>query len=644
MDTTEDVRDTGTWESGIMPDLPPTLSLLGPDSNDPETPQFPSVQDEVVSPVASTGADKINRLCRAAVEIHRTLIDSSMTECTRDQLLRTQEQLHEITEHVSLMLHQPPSTDTVFPAKDPQVPDAANGQHTLFKCPLCADKAIALAQFPMRRHVSDVHYHQYTYHCPDCDLVAVRRHRLKEHIMMVHNRSLRTDELEKYKRTHDCPLICALCHCQVQGWKDFYRCFISHCIIGGPSPSNARSSRPSLPSTDEADGGAGDDQTLPVPTPEVPCPSQTFSGIRDSMQQVLPDPNVYSNQLFGNQAAGSSRLAEQQPIPLDQFREVAPPPPLRGTDSGVPGNGRHPTQSDGRRRHSSSSRRPRTPLDSIVDRRNRIERPVHRARCWLACDICEHRFRTCDTCCDRTVTAGGCHNCFPLLAMRATTRAPSRRDAPGPTTGPRMFNLDAAGQNVGRREPLFDSSALGQGFDWNAQGNYYGQADSFNGFYQTTANTMGGLWIPPRRNNPALRAVLGLDENIITEQDMECSTVLDLKAPQFKGVLTSILPFVDPFKKWILTPLKSLSTMALSGMYSHSLHIPYFRYCTLSLHIPESTIANYRRTRSHHRDRGAAADSHQLRSCSRMSMQMSLPRAHRIGFRSTHGDVTRVVP
>ena len=175
-------------------------------------------------------------------------------------------------------------------------------------------------------------------------------------------------------------------------------------------------------------------------------------------------------------------------------------------------------------------------------------------------------------CCNRTNTAGGCHVCLDGSRIRADTNTSSRRDASGPTSAPRMANRDIANRNVfgypGLAFNLNAQNALGQGaFDWGAQGYYHDQGNPFNSFGQMRADPLGGPWIPPRSNNVLSRIMLSVDEDVLTEQEIEYSSVLDLKAPQPMGVLTSILPLIDPVKKWLFTPLKSLSTMALSGMY-----------------------------------------------------------------------------
>ncbi|KAL2859852.1 ankyrin repeat domain-containing protein [Aspergillus lucknowensis] len=204
--------------------------------------------------------------------------------------VRTQEQHHEINEHISSMLHQPTSTDTVVPAPPPR---------SLFKCRICGDKANALALNTIRRHVNDAHYPEFKYHCSECDFVNVRRDRLAEHIRKRHHRLPDPEELYQQKKylpfqTTFCPL----CSQQVHSWEEFYRCFISHCAIG-EAPSNARSSRrrssrrPSFAQRIEGAGdGANDDQSQPSPATEEPQPAQRHEDIRNPTQQSWPNSHT----------------------------------------------------------------------------------------------------------------------------------------------------------------------------------------------------------------------------------------------------------------------------------------------------------------------------------------------------------------
>lgn len=617
------VEATGSWNAlDSRPDFPSTLPREDFVHENSGNPPLPPRQAENVPPVIPTDTDKMQNLLQAAVEIHQTLMlmNSSPTQCPHDQLLRTQQQLHEIDEHISSMLPQPVSTGTVVPANDVQGPDASNRSKQLFKCrdPDCGDKMIVLSKVTIKRHVNDVHYPKSTWHCDvsECGVVARRRHRMKEHFNTKHECHPTKEELDELKTDHECPPICPLCGCQVKNWSEFYRCFISHCIIGGPTPSNACSSRRlSLQSNEETDDDSDDDQDPPTPAVEGPCPAQWQNGVRNPMQPLLPSSYANPSQLMGSQPALPNRPLGPQPVPNNQSREMAPPPHPRVNNSRVQGNGTHPTSGAGRRRNPQ---RPRTPRDVTPHRRNRIERHTHRVHNWLRCGICRHSFGSCHLCFRRRNSAGGCHVCQPRLGIVTNNQAPSQRDTPGPTTATRRFNLEGAAQNLlGRRDLVFDPNAPyvpGQRLGWDPQGYYYSQGNLFNDIDQVMTDTTGNFWTSSRRNNPQLRAVLSVDVAVLTEREMENSSMLDLKAPRPLSILSSLLPLIDPFKKWFFTPLKGLSRMALSGMSPlSSLSVfSLFANETRNINVCNWQMLILYRTRSHHRGRGSPACNHQL--------------------------------
>lgn len=289
-DTMKYIEGAGPW--GCLEPMPKFLSILGSldfDENDAQSfsplPSQNKSQIEIVPLEIPTGTDRLNNLRQAAVEIGETLMlmDSSKTKFHRDQLLRTQEQLHEINEHISLVLH---STKTVV---------SAPTSTSLFKCRKCGDKATFNSVYLMRRHANDVHYPEFHYRCAECDFVAVRRHRLNEHIHKDHHRFPNPGEIDENKSHLPFPPFCDLCSCEVDSWKEFYRCFISHCIIGVP-PSNAWSSRrPSLAqSIDRIDGRANHDQTHAMEG------LSRDEGVRGRVQRLVPEPHADSSQYLRN--------------------------------------------------------------------------------------------------------------------------------------------------------------------------------------------------------------------------------------------------------------------------------------------------------------------------------------------------------
>lgn len=143
--------------------------------------------------------------------------------------IQRQERHQRINEYIFSTLLQSRPTDTVVLANNPQVSDASNGLKSIFKCRICGDKAIPLTRYPMRRHIHNAHYPEFTWRCRQCDFVPARRHQLKEQMKMSLGHSPTEAELNNHKRSQEVPPVCPLCGCQVQDWKDFHKCFISLC-------------------------------------------------------------------------------------------------------------------------------------------------------------------------------------------------------------------------------------------------------------------------------------------------------------------------------------------------------------------------------------------------------------------------------
>ncbi|KAJ5998910.1 hypothetical protein N7451_006720 [Penicillium sp. IBT 35674x] len=115
----------------------------------------------------------------------------------------------------------------------------------------------------LQRHIEDQHYPSVSISCPaqGCDEVSRRRDKARDHCSLKHQWKPSNEELALYTHPRACPPICSICKRQVKDWKEFYKCFISHCCI-----DHGNHDEGSLDDDDQDNGegpAPGDDSTFP---------------------------------------------------------------------------------------------------------------------------------------------------------------------------------------------------------------------------------------------------------------------------------------------------------------------------------------------------------------------------------------------
>ena len=180
-----------------------------------------------------------------------------------DELLHRPSELPGPDEEIGLNAHQPASQNPETPFGEPSqspvsshspqdqtieapldvrargeadhnVTHAPHGKK--FRCRVsgCLQKMTFTLQITLMRHIETQHFPRMTYHCPadpSCTKQYTRRDKLSGHIRVAHFRDPRTMDIDSYKTAIVCPMECHICHSSVNGWPEFYKCFMGHCEV-----------------------------------------------------------------------------------------------------------------------------------------------------------------------------------------------------------------------------------------------------------------------------------------------------------------------------------------------------------------------------------------------------------------------------
>lgn len=329
-----------------------------------------------------------------------------------------------------------------------------------------------------------------------------------------HNRRLSRMEAEQYAYQFPCPPICSICYLNVDSWREFYDCFTSHC------PRQDTSRQASGSSLNHRAG-------LMAPPMHRLLSNNQAGGIADPLHPGVEAPHDPSN---------SRQPKHGDPLRARLLRRQA------------------------RRSRGTPIQRPSCP--------RRESQP--------GCERCKHLFRDCKYCCRLSVSTPSCHECLGNEAVLANSRVqpgpslsgvPLEQDLDYPSTiNPSYFDLGYQPElDIGAAQIMQGQQPSGNGFYGGPQR----QGWSLNRMPAALTGTIGA----PFRSNHRAMAVTSLEEPVLDEYDMEFPRVLRSKVALAPDTLISILPLMDPFKRWVSRPLQGVGGLALSGTY-YGFHDP----------------------------------------------------------------------
>ncbi|KAJ5623092.1 hypothetical protein N7490_011697 [Penicillium lividum] len=287
-----------------------------------------------------------------------------------------------------------------------------------------------------QRHADYIHHPSAKYICSRCGIVSFRKDKHRDHCRDTHLWRTTDEEITKCMEPLPCPPVCRLCPRQTDNWKAFYKCFISHGIIGqpdkdeevetddeddedvDPAPGNGRTFPPVFGGTDMR-LAQGQNEYYPgisnqswnqfsVQSPNTSVNPQAFDMNRSFSHDVgvlAPQPDIpHDNQYQKRPASGHSDF-------LRGVRQLGLPP-------------QHP------------KKRPRqTSAESLEHR---------------LCQRCGHPSSGCSLCESRPASGDRCHAC-PGAARAIASASGSqvvRRTAPGQGMNNPSFTIPQGQQQM----------------------------------------------------------------------------------------------------------------------------------------------------------------------------------------------------
>lgn len=482
-------------------------------------------------------------------------------------------------------------------------------QRANFKCFECSE--ILQSRGSLRRHVKDKHYPELEYRCGCCSYTHRRPDKFKHHFMVRHNRRLSGDEAEQYAHHFPCPPICYICSVTVDSWTEFHDCFISHCPRQDP-PRQTSGDTENLERN--IDAGPDNGTVLGSPGIEDSQASQHHNGAGYGGRVGTYAPGASDNVI--NHTAGLM-ASPMHPFLSDRAGRIADPfyPGVEAPHD--PSNSRQLARSDPLR--AQVLRRL-----AMQPRRTSIQRlSSPRRESQARCRGCHHRFRDCPICYHVSVSRRSCHACPRSEAVLVNPRVqpgsfgagvPRGQGLDYPTTiDPSFLTLEYQPElGIGAAQTMQGQHPSGNGYYQGPQQ----QGWSLNRMAAAFTGTRGA----PGRNPPRAMAVTSLDEPVLSEYDLMFPPALISKIASAPDTLISILPLMDPFKKWGFRPLKGVGVPALSGTY-YGFHDPICLLlpgsCTervdKSLHFENPfpvSVTNLYRPRPDHEDRSSSTHDH----------------------------------
>lgn len=139
----------------------------------------------------------------------------------------------------------------------------------------------------LQRHIEDKHYPCVSISCPElgCVEVSRRRDKARDHCLLKHEWKPSNEQLALYTQHLACPPVCCFCPRTVGDWKEFYKCFISHCDIDNGNHDEGSSD------DDDQDNGEG-----PAPGNDSTFPGFGMGGAGTSFNNGYNDCTGFSTQ------------------------------------------------------------------------------------------------------------------------------------------------------------------------------------------------------------------------------------------------------------------------------------------------------------------------------------------------------------
>lgn len=435
----------------------------------------------------------------------------------------------------------------------------------MFRCIQCLQEGKPAGIFynvgSFKRHVNEQHYPQFEYHCPldRCHEIKFRRSKMKDHLTNTHQQIPRPRTIED--NTHERPVepVCKFCSQTTRSWKEFYNCFMGHCVISSPSQSRR--------SSDDRGSTMGGSATG----------NNTVSSLVQSHANPPPPPSAppaYSS--YGNDGCQGQSTAFQGTNSSQGYHLTASAPMSRSVSDDVL-RGHASTNAPPSRlsRHNHLNRRVISgdPLSGILPghRRSQLPRSSLRNSARQSagssepnCRGCGRPFDSCTLCRLQRSSGGRCCRCHSSSSAVRVSHAGTAQGQIGryinPATGIPEPQLPA---HFAQQElpvpPVYGTQQAPQPMTPRFQGNFGSQMARVMGI--PSASPIGGQY--------DVLAVTQVAEPSFNELDMGYS-MYESTTAQPLGSCISGLPMRAPPVRSIIKPLKQLSNSLYGGgMYLH---------------------------------------------------------------------------
>ncbi|KAJ6031595.1 hypothetical protein N7540_002327 [Penicillium herquei] len=280
---------------------------------------------------------------------------------------------------------------------------AGTASTKLYKCREPGCSPTVFDKYPtFKRHVESKHHPNFKYRCPisGCDKEEARRDKIHLHCKCTHLMTPTRLQLAKYKIPLMPPPQCTLCTRVVMSWTEFYKCWLSHCVVDQDSLQHD-----ALPRSggDEGHGGAD----------APPGNGSLFSGRGAG---TMPPSQGDQSQDGSTQGRGASYNGQSfNQTPMGQYHtnlgQISPEihrqmPPLGNTQPDPPSRQGQTRDLLGSIWPIPRSQQPPTPRPQQGDGESLHPQQFH-------CYICEHQFSSCEVCSFFQDSKLGCHRCPP---------------------------------------------------------------------------------------------------------------------------------------------------------------------------------------------------------------------------------------
>ncbi|KAJ5548978.1 hypothetical protein N7513_006212 [Penicillium frequentans] len=292
-----------------------------------------------------------------------------------------------------------------------------------FKCFQCSTEFGTVGA--LQRHVEDQHYPSVSFSCPaqGCIEVSRRRDKARDHCLLKHEWKPSNAELALYTQPCACPLICFICSAPVSDWKEFYRCFISHCGIDNGNHDEGSSS------DDDPDNGEG-----PAPGNNSIFPGFGMRGSEISFGQgqnyCADSSNQDWNSFWSMQNYGQNlnQNAHGMQRSSSDTNNMIPPQPdaYHGTDLKRRASVQY--HSDLPREAQQPGPQQKRPLKQ--HKQSRVEPQENQI-----CPRCNHKINACKKCEKKPISGEPCHVCDDTMGNQARASSSQVVRQTGPIQG-----------------------------------------------------------------------------------------------------------------------------------------------------------------------------------------------------------------